>query len=513
MRKFVMLMAVAALAACGKDSTAGSGSSSSGAGATGGSTASTIGGSSSTTGASGTTSIGTTSGSSGSSASSSASSSGGSSGSTGASACPEYAPLADGGHLGPDPWEDLAQNHTLAERGTLLRCVHVASVTAAQLTQSTYLSAYGDTAEDGAEEFIIQYLSVGRPDEVRAVTALLYAPSGADGGLPSADGGLPLVAVDHGTSGMSWSCGPTHQTYVSDYMSYPLVAHGYVTVDTDYAGMGVDDGLEPYANGASEGANALDAVRAARQMHDPRFDVSQLSGELFAAGHSQGGQASLFTHALLPADTGMNFLGSIAFAPGFGDMRGLQYLFTPNRSVGAQDVFIAMAMYGDVLGNDGRDAGAIFSTSATTGFPSLLHDQCLTQLFFSVPQQWPTMGDLYDANFLTAAQSCDFTGPCASFQPWSSDLLANLPGAFTSTQPVLIMQGESDTTVAPYSTACIADRLTQNGTTNWACGYPGVDHLGIVQASMPKVLSWLTARRAGMNPDVCMQHLAESCPP
>ena len=68
-----------------------------------------------------------------------------------------------------------------------------------------------------------------------------------------------------------------------------FVAAGYVIAASDYQGLGTK-GLHPYLVGKSEGMNELDNVRAARALPEVH------AGRDFAVwGHSQGGQALLFT--------------------------------------------------------------------------------------------------------------------------------------------------------------------------------------------------------------------------
>ena len=66
------------------------------------------------------------------------------------------------------------------------------------------------------------------------------------------------------------------------------VARGYAVVQTDYQGLGTPGG-HPYVDGVSEANTVTDIVRAARDL-DP-----SIGAEWVAIGHSQGGQAVLFT--------------------------------------------------------------------------------------------------------------------------------------------------------------------------------------------------------------------------
>src|SRR5271170_2262080 len=68
-----------------------------------------------------------------------------------------------------------------------------------------------------------------------------------------------------------------------------MLDRGYVVAATDYPGLGTPE-VHPYLVGESEAHAVLDSVRAARAIPEAA------AGARFAAwGHSQGGQAALFT--------------------------------------------------------------------------------------------------------------------------------------------------------------------------------------------------------------------------
>ena len=89
-----------------------------------------------------------------------------------------------------------------------------------------------------------------------------------------------------------------------------MVNRGYVVTATDYPGLGTA-GPHPYLVGISEARAVLDSVRAARDM------LGTGGGRRFAVwGHSQGGQASLYSgilgHSYAPD---LDLVGIAAAAP------------------------------------------------------------------------------------------------------------------------------------------------------------------------------------------------------
>ena len=394
-----------------------------------------------------------------------------------------------------------------ADLGEILACVHVATFTQAELATAALTNA-----ANGYDLYQIQYVSQGPVGTPVRVTGLLYAPTGgADAGLAS----TPLVGLAHGTSGMGPNCGPTHVTTYADYMALPIVAHGWAVVATDYPGMGVDDGAtSPYLVGPAEAYSILDSVRAAFQFHDSRFDASSLSGELFFAGHSQGGQATLFAHQLYDSTVGGKLLGSVSWAPALGDPREMGQLLTADTFTLGTGTLVVMGLYGNMSYYGGPAATTWLSTSAQAQLPTILYDQCLVDGTTVMSTLWPTLGDMLQIGFLSAVAACPFDGgSCPGFAQWATELEGDVPGAFKSPAPALIMQGEADTLVLPETTACIEARLQANGTSQETCGYALDNHLTIVTDSMSAALTWMDARRLGENPDVCPAPLAETCTP
>lgn len=419
---------------------------------------------------------------------------------SGAPATVQCAELVDA-----DPWKDLLGKHTLADRGAILGCVHTGTISQAEVSQNPLFQSTAGPSTNGYEEFILQYVSEGRPGVARAVTALLYLPSGG----PT---DVPIVALGHPTSGVGASCGPSHLPLITDTLAVPLVGRGYAVVASDYAGMGVDNGTTSDLVGAVEAAGTLDAVRALRSIHDPRFDATQLGTDFFVAGHSQGGHAALFTHELFDSAIGVRLLGSIAIAPGLGSaLQWSTFFQDSSHPVGPMETFALMSLYSHMLYAGAPDPSAWLSHSAETTLPALLHDQCLSSLVYSLPQDFPTLGDLYQPSFLAGASSCTFQTACPGFEPWASELMADEPGHITSKAPSLIIQGLSDTLVPPATTACIVDRMKAGGTPVQACGYAGEDHLSIVASAMPAVIHWIERRRAGEMPKVCPALIGVVC--
>ena len=141
-------------------------------------------------------------------------------------------------------------------------------------------------APAGAQAYRVLYRSVGMRGEPIAVSGVIVVPPG-----PAPAGGRPIVAWAHPTTGVVPHCAPSLAIFVFQQMAglRQLIEQGAVVAATDYPGLGTA-GPHPYLVGDSEARAVIDSVRAARSL--PGVG----DGNSFAVwGHSQGGQASLYT--------------------------------------------------------------------------------------------------------------------------------------------------------------------------------------------------------------------------
>ncbi|WP_067533669.1 lipase family protein [Nocardia crassostreae] len=127
--------------------------------------------------------------------------------------------------------------------------------------------------------------STGEP--VRASGALLV-PDG-----PAPAGGWPIMAYDHGTSGLGPGCGgmsgpdPVSSQNTDNRIRY-LLSRGFAVAAPDYLGLGLfDTGPHPYLELRTEATATIDMVKAARAA---RPDLSRTWA---VTGFSQGGHAAL----------------------------------------------------------------------------------------------------------------------------------------------------------------------------------------------------------------------------
>ncbi|MVU83037.1 alpha/beta fold hydrolase [Nocardia sp. ET3-3] len=158
---------------------------------------------------------------------------------------------------------------------------------------------------------IIDYWTTRSNGEPVKASGALFVPSG-----PAPAGGWPIMAYDHGTSGMGPGCGGQTDTSKlsrpkEDQVIQYFVNKGFAVVAPDYLGLGrFDTGPHPYLEISTEAGSTIDLVKAARAT-DPA-----LSKTWAVTGFSQGGQAALGTaHLQSSTAPDLDFRGSIAVDP------------------------------------------------------------------------------------------------------------------------------------------------------------------------------------------------------
>ena len=187
----------------------------------------------------------------------------------------------------------------------------------------------------GATAHRVLYKSTGYDGEPTAVSGLILVPDGAP-----PDGGRKVVAYTHGTVGVASNCAPSlvtnpEQQPVLVEGGPELLAAGYIVAATDYQGLGTP-GPHPYLVGEAEAMNALDSVRAARNLSEP-----SVGADFVVWGHSQGGHASLFTGQVAAAYAPeLRLFGVAAGAPA----PNLKDLFAVNIETTVGRILIAMAL-------------------------------------------------------------------------------------------------------------------------------------------------------------------------
>ena len=331
-----------------------------------------------------------------------------------------------------------------------------------------------DGAPLGASAYRVLYRSTGMRGEPIFVSGVVVVPQG-DPPL----GGRPIVAWAHPTSGITPRCAPSLAIFLFQQMQglRSFVERGYVVAATDYPGLGTPE-THPYLIGDSEARAVIDAVRVAGAMPGAG------GGKRFVVwGHSQGGQAALFT-GIIAKDYAaeLTLLGVAAAAPA----TDLVILMNDDiNSVGGKNI-TAMTLwswhrvYDAALDN-------IVDPRAMPAIDRLAYE-CIEGPFDLIERQ-RTEKPL-EQHFLTVE------GP-ASIEPWHSLLEKNTPGVLPPAIPVFLAQGTVDQIIRPDVTREYMSKLCKAGSKVKMMMLPNIGHGRAAQASSIEAVNWISDRFTG----------------
>jgi uncharacterized membrane protein HdeD (DUF308 family)/pimeloyl-ACP methyl ester carboxylesterase len=333
-----------------------------------------------------------------------------------------------------------------------------------------------DGFHQGATTYRVLYLSTGYDGKPTAVSGLILVPDG-----PAPPGGRKVIAYTHGTVGVASGCAPSLAPSDEQPLflegGAALLAAGYVIAATDYQGLGTR-GPHPYLVGDSEGESELDAVRAVRNLPQ-----AHASSDFAIWGHSQGGQAALFTAQL--ATTYAPELHPFGVAAG-APVPDLVDLFKVNVKTTIGRALIAMALQSwERVYHDAKLDRIV--KPAARPLIAKIANRCLygrRELLGTVPSSL-----LLGFTFLR--------GPAWNTEPWKTIVTQNNPGRAPIRMPVLIVQGGADKIVDPPVTKRLVDRLCRAGESVELHVYPGVTHLETSHDAAPDVVRWIAGRFAG----------------
>ncbi|WP_395310241.1 lipase family protein [Mycobacterium sp. AMU20-3851] len=339
-------------------------------------------------------------------------------------------------------------------------------------------------APANADTKLITYISDDSHGEPIVVSGTVSVPKSTP-----PDGGWPVISWAHGTTGYADTCAPSGDTpdglaheYVGPItaMLDTWVTRGYAVVQTDYQGLGTPGG-HPYIDGISEANTVTDIVRAAREVD------SRIGTEWVVMGHSQGGQAALFT-AQQAADRApeLRLLGAVSIAPGgVGIDQAVDLIRLGRPEAQAGQRFLPLLVLGAAVVDPSVDPDRIFSdqarpllTTARTACVAQVHDLPL------VPP-----GQVF--------------APDADLDALRAYLELQDPVLLTPRVPVMLVQGNRDDAVAPAGVEELAKALCAKEVDLEYRLYDGQDHRGVIDASLGDMEEFVDSVQAGESVDTC----------
>jgi acetyl esterase/lipase len=343
-------------------------------------------------------------------------------------------------------------------------------------------------APAGAQAYRVLYRSIGMHGEPIAVSGVIIVPPG-----PAPAGGRPIVAWAHPTTGVVPHCAPSLAIFVFQQMAglRQLIEQGAVVAATDYPGLGTP-GPHPYLVGDSEARAVIDSVRVARNMPGAG------GGNRFAVwGHSQGGQASLYTGLIAKIYAPeLNLVGVAAAAPATSlvTLMGDDFKTSGGKNLTAMTLWSWARVY----------HAPIDKVVLPEAMPTVdrLANECIESIFDILARR-RTEKPL-EQHFLSVPN-------IATVEPWRSLALHNTPGVVPPRIPLFLAQGTTDDIVRPEVTRGYMQLQCKAGgkvTMKWL---PAVGHGFAAADSADAAVAWMMDRFAGEPaPSDCGRTVAES---
>jgi hypothetical protein len=331
-----------------------------------------------------------------------------------------------------------------------------------------------DDDVDGSTAYRLLYLSESVQGDPIAVTGTALVPEGA-----APDGGWPVIAHSHGTTGLADECAPSrnYPDRVGELTLLATVADRFVIAATDYEGLGTP-GLHPYLVGESEGRGTLDAALAAAQL--PGVEASPTT---FIAGYSQGGHGALWANQLAASWTPeLDVRGAFAGAP-----------------PGELPVIAAVAGQGGV-------AGGFFMLIAA-GHAAAYPDAHLEDILTPEGVEAVAIADeACVGEALGALSGGGYVLPDpTSVDPWGEVLAASNPGDVRAPSPVLIVHSQADEVVPIGLSAAILNRQCAVRQVVERRVLPSGTHGGAAPGAYQQAFEWFDGLLDGQEP-------VSSCP-
>jgi len=380
-------------------------------------------------------------------------------------------------YTGCEQEDEVETCNTVDEAGELVEATFQMTLTPTQV--EPYLSLFGApigyTLTHSADAYKIHYKTRDKHGDLTLASGVMF--------LPQAVETMDLVSVQHGTALKRENTGSVNPLYAMDGIMFAM--SGFMAVAPDYIGLGISEDMHPYLH-AELTANAIvDMLRAVR-IYACENDLD-ISDELFLAGYSEGGYATMAAQKFIETDYSDEFQLS-AVAP----MSGPYDLIGSTRDLLSRDAYdipaflvYVVAAYDDIYG--WNRLTEIFNEPYASMIPAL-YDGTLE--LGDVNGQLPTAIDaLFKADFTAAF----FAEQEVAIQ---HALEENTLLDWGPVAPVRLYHGTADSTVSINNTLSAYTSLQANGGTSVELvTLLGADHVGGFIPSMILAEAWFDSIR------------------
>ena len=345
---------------------------------------------------------------------------------------------------------------------------------------------YEGELPEGAAAVRVLYATTHSDDSPALASAVIAYPRA------SATSSRPVLAWQHGTTGVARSCGPSVGPAALTEYAIPgisrAIERGWVVVATDYPGQGTA-GRYPYLIGQGEARATLDSIRAAQQIRD-----AAASDSAWIWGHSQGGHATLWAGRIAPEYAPEIDVVGVAALSAASDPLTLAERITGATASALGKVVTSLVLvpyaeeYPDVdLGASVHPAGhgivRAFASRCVAERPTLISVLMAASLSADAP--------LYRIDVSAGA---------------THDRLAENVADGLVPAPLFLGQGVEDEVIPIEMQRTLSARLCEAGRTVQTREYEGRSHMGVIAEDSPLIddlYAWADLVAEGVQPRNC----------
>ncbi|CAM4099614.1 alpha/beta hydrolase family protein [Acinetobacter pragensis] len=364
---------------------------------------------------------------------------------------------------------------------------------------SSNVKAYAvdaDVSAIAAKHEILTYKMQSVAGKDIDATTLIFIPKGS---APS--GGWPVVVWAHGTTGAADQCAPSKNVLDGSEKDLvkALLAKGYAVVAPDYEGLGNTSAPHPYLNLESAATSILSAIKAANGQY------GSLSKDWSVIGWSQGGHAALAAAQYQKALLGYNFKGTVAIAPAsyLADTLDEDLQTAQTKAAAALSANDAAAFTQAIgIAATAYTYAAIVSSGIKAETPSFQYVQSFLPVKVPIAELAesicsPELGQKFGVD-IQQYMNTDYTKffTYTALQPnFKADpviakyLTDNTPGTVKLDKPVVIYQGEADTTVPVNITTDLAANMSGLQTDVQLVTFAGETHSTVFANNIDALVS------------------------
>ena len=273
--------------------------------------------------------------------------------------------------------------------------------------------------------------------------------------IPTGEGPFPILSYQNGTNTLHSNAPSVNPDYPLYMLLECVASTGFVVVIPDYLGFGSSDNMfHPYLDKTSTVRTVFDMLRATKELTNNYLNTS-INGDLYIAGYSQGGWATMQLEKEIETKY-MDEFKLKASACGAGPY-DLNYI---NEHVAGLQTY-PMPYFLGYMFNSYTNLGLstpisdVFQEPYASDIPALYNgtlsgEEINAELTSSV-------SDLFTADYL------DNYGADGPYAPVDSMLLANSVSAWATEIPTLIIHGMEDTFVPKEVSMNIYQNFLQEG--------------------------------------------------